>query len=131
MFTDYITTFADQNLSKYQYGFWKGFSAQYLLVAMLEKWKGDNKKVFGSFLTDLSKPFDCLLLILVFQHQSLFMIIFLTDNRELRLIVISVHERRFYLEYLKVLCLGLYSLNLFRWIVSCHDRKRIYQLCGW
>ena len=31
---------------------------------MLEKWRSavDNKKVFGAFLTDLSKAYDCLLL---------------------------------------------------------------------
>ena len=34
-----LTAFADKNLSKYQRGFRKGFSAQYSLVAMLEKWK--------------------------------------------------------------------------------------------
>ena len=53
IFTDYITT---QSVCRL------GFNAQYPLVAMLEKWKGavDDKKVFGAFLTDLSKAFDCL-----------------------------------------------------------------------
>ena len=57
-----LTLFADQNLSKYQCGFRKGFCAQYSLVAMLEKRKGavDNKKVYGPILTYLSKAFDCL-----------------------------------------------------------------------
>ena len=32
-----LTVFADQNLSKYQYGFRKRFSAQYSLVAMVER----------------------------------------------------------------------------------------------
>ena len=56
-----LTVFADQNLSKYHCGFRMGFSAQYSLVAMLEGWKGvvDDKKVFGAFLTDISKAFDC------------------------------------------------------------------------
>ena len=42
--------------------FRKGFSAQYCLLAMLEKWKSavDKGKVFGALLTDLSKAFDCL-----------------------------------------------------------------------
>ena len=33
-----------------------------VLVSMLEKWKSatDNNKSFGSFLTDLSKAFNCL-----------------------------------------------------------------------
>ena len=41
-----LTVFAYQNLSKYQCGFKKGFSAQYSLIAMLERWKGavDDKK---------------------------------------------------------------------------------------
>ena len=34
-----LTVFTDQNLSKYQCGFRKGFSAQYFLVAILERWK--------------------------------------------------------------------------------------------
>ena len=57
-----ITPFMDQFLSKYQYGFRKGFNAQRCLLAMLEKWKKavDTKKVFGALLTDLSKAFDCL-----------------------------------------------------------------------
>ena len=54
--------FGDQNLSKYECGFRKGFSAQYFFVAMLEEWKGTvvDKKVFGALLTDISKVFDCL-----------------------------------------------------------------------
>ena len=32
-----LTVFGDQNLSKYQYGFRKRFSAQYSLVAMVER----------------------------------------------------------------------------------------------
>ena len=57
----------DQFLSKYQYGFPKGFNAQHCLLAMLEKWKKavDTKKVFGALLTDLSKAFDCLPLDLI------------------------------------------------------------------
>ena len=52
----------EQFLSKYQYGFRKGFSAQHSLLSMLEKWKSaaDNKKVFDALLTDLSKAFDYL-----------------------------------------------------------------------
>ena len=57
-----LAVFAYQNLSKYYCGFGKGFSTQYFLVAMLERWKGaaDDKKVFGVHLTDLSKSFNCL-----------------------------------------------------------------------
>ena len=57
-----ITIFIDSLLSKYQYGFRKGFSAQHCLLAMLEKWKNavGKGKVFGALLTELSKAFDCL-----------------------------------------------------------------------
>ena len=57
-----LTVFADQNLSKYQCAFRKGFSTQYSLVAMMEIWRDavDNKKVFSAHLIDLSKAFDCL-----------------------------------------------------------------------
>ena len=34
------------------------------------------------------------------------MIIYLTGNKELRLIMISVYGKGFYLKYLKILCLG-------------------------
>ena len=49
-------------LSKYQCGFRKGYNTQYCLLAMLEKWKSsvDKGSSFGTFLTDLSKAFDCL-----------------------------------------------------------------------
>ena len=49
-------------LSKYQWGFRRGFSAQNCLLAMLEKWKSsvDKGEAFEVLLTDLSKAFDCL-----------------------------------------------------------------------
>ena len=57
-----LTVFTHQNLSKYQCGFRRGYSAQHSFVAMLERWKGavDNKKVLGTLLPDLSKAVDCL-----------------------------------------------------------------------
>ena len=57
-----ISDFMDTFLSKYQCGFRKGYSTQYCLLAMLEKWKSavDKLKSFGALLTDLSKAFDCL-----------------------------------------------------------------------
>ena len=47
---------------KYQCGFRQRFSAQYCLIAMLEKRKKSVKKGerFEALLTDLSKAFDCL-----------------------------------------------------------------------
>lgn len=57
-----ITSYTDKFLSKYQCGFRKGCSAQYCLLAMLEKWERhvDQGKVFGALLTDLYRAFDCL-----------------------------------------------------------------------
>ena len=47
--------------SKQQCGFRKGYSTQYCLLSMLEKWKSavDKGKYFGALLADLSKAFDC------------------------------------------------------------------------
>ena len=52
----------DKFLSKYQCGFRKGYNTQHCLLAMIEKWKKavDKGNVFGTFLTDLFKAFDCL-----------------------------------------------------------------------
>ena len=49
----------DQFLNRYQC---KGYSTEYCLLAMLEKWKSavDKGQSFGVLLTDLSKMFDCL-----------------------------------------------------------------------
>ena len=57
-----ISNYMESFLSKYQCGFRKGFSTQHCLFFMLEKWKRvvDNRKVFGIWLTTLSKAFDCL-----------------------------------------------------------------------
>ena len=57
-----LSNFMDQFLTKYQCGFRKGYSTQYFLLAMLEKWKSavDKGKSFGALLTGLSKAFDCL-----------------------------------------------------------------------
>ena len=57
-----MSQFFENIFSKYQCGFWKGFSTQQCLVAMLEKWKRfvDNSNMFGALLTDLLKAFDCL-----------------------------------------------------------------------
>ena len=49
-------------LSPYLCGFRKGYSTQYCLAVMLERFKKaiDKKDKFGALLTDLSKAFDCL-----------------------------------------------------------------------
>ena len=52
----------DNVLSKFQCGFRKIYSPQHCLLLLIDKWKkaNDNNKVFGAFLTDLSKAFDCI-----------------------------------------------------------------------
>ena len=57
-----IAQFFDKILSKHQYGFRKGHSAQHSLTVLLEKWKecADQQHVFGALLTDLLNAFDCL-----------------------------------------------------------------------
>ena len=57
-----INEFMDSKLSQFQCGFRKGYSTQYCLIRMLEKWKRciDRKGSCGALMTDLSKAFDCL-----------------------------------------------------------------------
>ena len=59
---DKIYEYIDTVLSKAQCGFRKGFSTQYSLIAMTEKWRKnmDKGKSFAALLTDLSKAFDCI-----------------------------------------------------------------------
>ena len=59
---DQIYTYMDKYLSPYLCGFRKGYSAQYCLMIMLERWDKapDSKKITGAILTDPSKAFDCL-----------------------------------------------------------------------
>ena len=59
---DQISTYIDKYLSPFLCGFRKGFSTQYCLTVMLERWKKamDNGKLAGGLLTDLSKAFDCI-----------------------------------------------------------------------
>ena len=59
---DQISAYIDKHLSKYLCGFRKGYSTQYCLIIMLEKWRKalDERNLAGALLTDLSKAFDCL-----------------------------------------------------------------------
>ena len=54
--------FMNKHLSQYLCGFRPGYSTQYCLINMLEKWKKsiDKRLCTGALLTDLSKAFDCL-----------------------------------------------------------------------
>ena len=60
--SEQMSQFFENIYSKYQCGFWKGFSTQQCLLAMLEQWKRsvDNSEMFGALLTDLSVAFGCL-----------------------------------------------------------------------
>ena len=59
---DDISQFMANKLSPYLCGFRKGYSMQYCLLVMLERFRKalDKKCKFGALLTDLSKAFDCL-----------------------------------------------------------------------
>ena len=87
-----IIRFYESFLSKYQCHFRKGYSTQYCLLAVLEKWKSavDKGKSFGALLTDLSIAFDCLSheLLLAKLHAYGFSIV------ALRLIHSCLTERR-------------------------------------
>ena len=54
--------FGKKLLLEFQRRFQKGFSIQYRLLLMLEKWKRpvDIKNVFRTFRNYLSKAFDCI-----------------------------------------------------------------------
>ena len=59
---DQLSKYFDCLLATNQCGFRKGFSSQYCLLVMLEKFKEaiDRGNQFGALLTDLSKAFDCI-----------------------------------------------------------------------
>ena len=90
---DQIYEFMSTHLSQHLCGFRKGYSTQYCLIVMLEKWKKglDKRDIAGALLTDLSKAFDCLnheLLIAKleaygFEYTSLsFIFSYLTDRKQ-------------------------------------------------
>ena len=56
-----ISNFMEPLFSKQPCVFRKGYSTQYCLLSILQKWKSvvDNGKYYGALLTDLSKSFDC------------------------------------------------------------------------
>ena len=98
-------------LSKYHYGFRKGFRAQRCLLAMLEKWKNDvdKGKVFGALLTDLSKALDCS------PHE---LIIAKLNANVLRSTMNIVHGRKYFLAFQKAPYLGIFCLISFLVICS-------------
>ncbi len=87
-------SYMNKHFSSYLCGFRKGYSTQYSLIGMLEKWKRalDKSGIAGALLTDLSKAFDCLnheLLIAKmeaygFDRKSLLLIASYLSNRKHR-----------------------------------------------
>ena len=57
-----IEHYMNNHLSEHLCGFRKGYSTQYCLIFMLERWKKelDKSNIAGALLTDLSKAFGCL-----------------------------------------------------------------------
>ena len=57
-----ISSYIENHLSPYLFGYRKGHGTQHSLLAMIEMWRKalDEKKIVGAILTDLSKAFDCL-----------------------------------------------------------------------
>ena len=73
-----LSKYFDSLLATNQCRFRKGFSSQYCLLVMLEKFKEaiDRGNQFGALLTDLSKAFDCIdhkLLIAKFSEYGVFL----------------------------------------------------------
>ena len=58
-----MSIYFENIFSEFQCGFRQGFSAQYWMMPMTEKWRksADEGKTFAALLTDPSKAFDCLL----------------------------------------------------------------------
>ena len=54
--------YANEKLSIHLCGFRKGYSTQYALINLIEKWRShlDKSGIIGTILLDLSKAFDCL-----------------------------------------------------------------------
>ena len=82
-----IYPYFDKLLSKFQYGFQKGFNAQHCLLAMIQKWCNTLNKdgETGAVLRGLSKGFGCIdlnLLIENLEKQSIdFLYSYLTKRK--------------------------------------------------
>ena len=62
MFVRFNGNIFEKIFPEYQCDFCKDYSAQYCLLAMIEKWTEieDDGGVLGALLTDLSEAFDCI-----------------------------------------------------------------------
>ena len=89
---DQIYGYIDRILSKTQCGFRKGYSTQYSIITIIEKWRRnlDQDGICGALFTNLNKAFDCLVHDLVlgkleaygFTYESLKLInSYLTDRK--------------------------------------------------
>ena len=114
--------------SKQQFGFPKGYSMQYCLLSMLEKWKSvvNKGKYFVGLLTDLSKVFNCISheLTLAKLHaydfsQTALRLIhsYLTNRKQTTRVNDNVHGKKSCLEFNKDLysdlCFSIYFFVIF------------------
>ena len=96
---NHIYPYLNKNFSQYQCGFWKGFSAQHCLIAVIEKWRQslDPGGQTAAVLTDLSKAFDYIDLTFIYSYLS--------ERKQGTKINSSVKDvvgQRYYLVYPKV-----------------------------
>ena len=121
----------DYYLSKYQCRFRKGYSTQYCLLYMFDKWKRalDNGKVFGLLLRDLSKAFDCLshelLIVKLHAHGFRFAALrlmhsYLTNRKQItKIIQAIVSGKKYFLRFPKdLLYLALYC-SIYFFVTCC------------
>ena len=62
MLFDQLTKFSNRFLSAFSYSSRKGYSTQYALANLLQKWKkilDKTDRIVGTLLMDLSKRYDC------------------------------------------------------------------------
>ena len=107
-----IYPYLNKIFSRYQCGFQKGFSAQYCLIAMIEKWRQclDSGGQAAAVLTNLWKAFDSTVRELLisklnayrFDNSSLTFIYSYLSERKQRTKIVLVVGQRYYLVYHKV-----------------------------
>ena len=133
---DQMYKYFNHILSKWQYGFRKGFSTQHCLLAMTEKWRKclDKGGISGAILTDLSKAFDCILQDLLmaklaaygFDYQSLRIMESFLSNRQQRTKINNAFSRYSEIIYgvpqgsvLGPLLFNVYICDIFFGIIEC------------
>ena len=98
----------DSILSKCQFGFRKGYSAQQCFLNMIQKLRAslDQNGTCAALLTELSKNIDCLphhplilnfmLTVVTFRHRNCLTVIYVT--KVLKQTIAIAHRQKFYLE---------------------------------